>query len=130
MVFSFNQAFAYDLNPDLNSDINSENNQKMELVQNDVRIDDPDIEPINVKDVKNVVPDTKKEGKKVMELFLKAMLMVIICAVALFFLLSFAKKNWKDAFKEVKTEEEFEALDLSSPNNKIEALKSFLNRTK
>lgn len=126
-IFAFNQVKAVELEP--NEELPVEN-QKMELIQNDVKIDDPDIEPINTKDVKNVVPDTKKEGKKVIMLFLKAMFTVFICAVALFFLLAFIKKNWADAFKEVKTEQEFEALDLSSPNNKLEALKSFLNRTK
>ncbi len=112
-----------------NEALNADEN--MNLVQNDVRVDDLDIEPISTKEVKkSVVPDTKKEGKKVVSLFLKSMIMVLVCALLLYFLLMFVRKNWNDAFKEEKFEEEFEVLDLAIPRTKIEALKSFLNRTR
>ncbi len=129
LFFVTSFGFAYAQNEVQNP--SSDNNQNMELVQTDVRVDDPDIEPINVNEVKkSVVPDTQKEGKKVLMLFLKAMFTVLICAIFLYFLLILIKKNWKEAFVETKTDEVFEELDLSSPNNKKEALRSFLNRTK
>ncbi len=101
---------------------------KMELIQNDVRVNDLDIEPINVQDVKkDVIPDPHKESKKVMALFLKTMLGVAICAVILYIVLLFIKKFYSSAF--VVEEDEYENLDLSTPNNKQDALKSFLNRS-
>ncbi len=107
---------------------NQTENNKMELIQNDVRVNDLDIEPINVQDVKkDVIPDPHKESKKVMALFLKTMLGVAICAVLLYIVLLFVKKFYSSAF--VSEEDEYENLDLSTPDNKQEALKSFLNRS-
>ncbi len=101
---------------------------KMELIQNDVRVNDLDIEPINVQNVKkDVIPDPHKESKKVMALFLKTMMGVAICAVILYIILLFVKKFYSSAF--VADEEDYENLDLSTPNNKQDALKSFLNRS-
>ncbi len=107
---------------------NQSDSSKMELIQNDVRVDDLDIEPINVQDVKkDVIPDPHKESKKVMALFLKTMLGVAICAVILYIVLLFVKKFYSSAF--VVEEDEYENLDLSTPDNKQDALKSFLNRS-
>ena len=103
----------------------------MELIQNNVQINDLDIEPINVNEVKKtVVPDTKEEGKKVINLFLRAMAGVVICAVILYFVLLFVKKYYGSAFVNTDYDEDFESLDLATPNNKQDALKSFLNRTR
>lgn len=111
--------------------INSQNNNQMELIQNNVQINDLDIEPINVNEVKKtVVPDTKEEGKKVINLFLRAMAGVVICAVILYFVLLFVKKYYGSAFVNTDYDEDFESLDLATPNNKQDALKSFLNRTR
>ncbi len=95
-----------------------------------VKINDEEIEPINTAPVKKeVVPDSKKEGKKVIHLFLKVMGAVLLSGVLLFLILSFIKKYYSSAFA-AEDYEDYESLNLNSPNNKEEALKSFLNRTK
>ena len=67
--------------------------EQMKLIQNDVKVNDLDIEPINTKNVKDsVVPDAKKEGKKLIELFLRTMSLVAVSAVILWFILLFVKK--------------------------------------
>ena len=109
---------------------NANNSSQMNLVVNEVSVKDLDIDPINTEKVKkSVVPDTKKEGKKVIGLFLKTMIAVLFSAVIVYLILLFVKKFYGTAF--YKNEyEEFEGLDLSTPTNKTDALKSFLNRTK
>ena len=48
------------------------NKQQMEFIQSDINVKDIDIEPLNTQKVKqSVIPDTKKEGKKIIGLFLK-----------------------------------------------------------
>ena len=101
-------------------------------VDNNSNIKDLDIEPINTDKVKrHVVPDTKQEGKKLIGLFIKTMLMVAFCAVVIYFILLFIKKFKKSSF--IPYDEEYEneeMLELTTPRTKTEALKSFLNRTK
>ncbi len=104
-------------------------NGEYNLVQNEVKVNDFEVEPINTKQVKNVVPDTKKEGVKVINLFLKVMSAVFISAFILYLVLITVKKYYSSTFISEETED-YESLNLSSPNNKEEALKSFLNRTK
>ena len=106
------------------------NEQQLKFIQSDINVKDIDIEPLNTQKVKqSVIPDTKKEGKKIIGLFLKTMTAVAFCAVILYVTLVFVKKYYKSAF--VNNDNEiFEALDLSAPQDKQEALKSFLNRTK
>lgn len=104
-------------------------NGQYNLVQNDVKVNDLDVEPINTKEVKNVVPDSKKEGRKVINLFLRVMGAVLLSAVILYFILLFVKKYYGSAFA-VEETDEFESLNLTPPENKEDALKSFLNRTK
>ena len=97
----------------------------------DVKVNDLDIEPINTQEVKkDVIPNTKNEGKKVMAYFLRAMLGVVFCAIVLYLILIFVKKYYGSAFVNPDEEEYFEAFDLSTPKTKQDALKSFLNRTK
>ena len=104
--------------------------EQMNFVSQDVKVDDLDIEPINTQALKkDIVPDTHKEGKKVLKYFLRAMLGVAFCSIILYLILVFVKKYYGSAF--VNHEEEyFEAFDLSTPDNKQDALKTFLNRTK
>ncbi len=102
----------------------------MELIQNDVNVKDLDINPIDTDAVqKSVVPDPKSEGKKVFALFLKTMMLSAICALLLYVILLFVKKFYASAFV-TQEPQEFEELDLTTPDNKQDALKSFLNRTK
>ena len=105
----------------------SDKNGQMELVQNEIKVEDLDIEPINTDKLKNsIIPDPKKEGEKIIALFLKTMLGVVLCTVFLYLVLLFIKKFYTSAF--IGEEESFENLDLSTPQNKQDALKSFLNR--
>ena len=105
--------------------------EQMKLIQNDVKVNDLDIEPINTKNVKDsVVPDAKKEGKKLIELFLRTMSLVAVSAVILWFILLFVKKYQNKASSIKDDDELFEELDLGTPNTRADALKSFLNRTK
>ena len=101
------------------------------LRQEDANIADLDIEPINTEQVKkNVVPDTKSELKKVINLFLKTMASVAVCAVILYIVLIFVKKYYGSAFVPPVDDEEYDNLELTTPEDKTSALKSFLNRTK
>ena len=78
------------------------------VIQNDVRVNDLDIEPINVQNVKeDVIPDTHKESKKVMALFLKTMMGVAISAILLYIVLLFIKKFYQSAL--VDEEDEYES---------------------
>lgn len=111
-------------------EIVNSNGQTMELIQNEVNVKDLDIDPLDTKDVKNsVVPDAKKESKKVAMLFIKTMLGVMFSAIVLYIILLFVNKFYKSAFIENSTDE-YENLDLATPQTKQDALKSFLNRVK
>ncbi len=113
-----------------NIEVKSENPAQTNLIQNDVRVNDLDIDPLNTKKVKKeVAVDTKSEGKKVFVYFFKVMSGVIICAILLYLILVFVKKFYGSAFNTIE-EDEYEELSLSTPQNKEEALKMFLNRTK
>ncbi len=110
--------------------VDSGSSSQMELIENDVSVKDLDIDPINTEKVKkSVVPDAKKEGKRVIMLFLKTMMAVAFCSAIIYVVLLFVKKFYGSAFVS-NDYDEFETLDLSTPANKIDALKSFLNRTK
>ena len=113
-----------------NIEVKSENPAQTNLIQNDVRVNDLDIDPLNTKKVKKeVTVDTKSEGKKVFMYFFKVMSGVIICAILLYLILVFVKKFYGSAFNTIE-EDEYEELSLSTPQDKEEALKMFLNRTK
>ena len=112
--------------------INSEQSEiqkdEYEYVQNNIR--DTNVEPMNTESIKkSVVPDTAKEGKKVIGLFLKAMATVGFSILLLYLLLLAVKRYYPKSFN-VSDCEEYENLDLSTPDSKNSALKSFLNRTK
>ena len=102
----------------------------VELIQNDIKVEDLNVEPINTGKIKeSVVPDPNKEGKKVIGLFLKTMIAVVFCAILLYIILFFVKKYYASSFTSSDSEE-LDDFDLSTPNNKNDALKSFLNKTK
>ena len=110
--------------------VNTPANEQMKFIQSDINVKDIDIEPLNTQKVKqNVIPDTKKESKKIIGLFLKTMAAVSFCAVILYITLVFVKKYYTSAF--VNNDNEiFEALDLSSPQDKQEALKIIFKQNK
>ena len=102
-----------------------------ELVENSGNVADLDIDPINTDKVKkNVVPDTKNELKKVIGLFIKTMISVAFCAVLVYIILLFVKKYYGSAFAPPAEDEDYDNLELTTPDDKTDALKSFLNRTK
>ena len=127
-------ALTFNTNAYANNDLNALSNatvEQMQLVHQDVKVNDLDIEPINTLAVKKgVVPDTKDESKKVMSYFLKAMLGVVLCAVFLYLLLLLIKRCYGTSFTDTEEEEYFESCDLTTPTSKQEALKTFLNRTR
>lgn len=101
----------------------------MELIQNDIKVDDLDIEPINTDDLKkSVIPNPKKEGQKVLILFLKTMFAVALASAIIYVALLFIRKYHSSAFAEVEYDEDT-LLNLATPNNKQDAFLSFLNRT-
>ncbi len=104
--------------------------EQMELIQNDIKVDDLDIEPINTEDLKKkVVPDTRKEGQKVLILFFKTMFMVVMAGAIIYVVLLFIRKYRSSAFAENEYIDEYAPLNLATPTNKQEAFVSFLNRT-
>ncbi len=112
----------------INSEQNEIQKEEYEYVQSNMR--DTNVEPMNTESIKNsVIPDTAKEGKKVIGLFLTAMVLVGFAALFLYLLLVVVKKYYPKSFN-VSDCEEYENLDLSTPDSKNSALKSFLNRTK
>lgn len=105
-------------------------NSQTEFAQNELKVKDLDIEPINTQKVKeSVIPDPSKEWKKVVGLFLKTMAAVGFCTILLYLILVIVKRFYSDAFAKTDNED-LEDFDLSTPNNRHDALKSFLNRTK
>jgi len=101
------------------------------LTEDSINVKDIDIDPINTEQVKkNVVPDTKNEFKKLIGLFIKAMIMVVFSAVVIYIVVLFVRKYFGSEFAPQADEEEYDNLELTTPEDKISALKSFLNRTK
>jgi len=100
------------------------------IIQDDIRVNDLDVSPINTQKVKkDIMPDTKKEGKKVLNYFLRVMGAVLACAAFIFIILVFVKKFYGSAFA-IDEADEYEDLSLLAPETKEEALKSFLSKTK
>lgn len=109
----------------------SSSSEEINLTTEPIKVSDLDIEPINTENVKkSVVPDTQKEIKKVIGLFIKTMMIVAFSAVVLYIILLFVKKYYGSAFMPPVENDEYETLDLSTPDTKQNALRSFLNRTK
>ncbi len=107
-----------------------ETNQN-ELIENSPNVADLDIDPINTDKVKkDVVPNTQNEIKKVIGLFIKTMISVAFCAILLYVILLFVKKYYGSAFTQNSDDDKYDNLELTTPDDKISALKSFLNRTK
>ena len=106
--------------------------QNLTVNSNSSRVKDIDIDPINTDQVKkNVIPNTKQEGKKFINLFCKTMFLVLFCGCIIYLILFFVKRFYGSKFVPMDEEyENVEMLDLLTPETKNAALKSFLNRTK
>ena len=64
------------------------------------------------------------------ESFAKTMISVVFCAVLLYIILIFVKKYYGSAFAPPADDEDYDNLELTTPDDKTEALRSFLNRTR
>ena len=105
--------------------------EQMKLIQKDVKVNDLDIEPINTQSIKKeVVPDTKREAKKLAAYLIRGFCVVLLSGILIFFILLFVKKYYSSAFVNPDEEDYFESFDLSTPDNRQDALKAFLNRSK
>ena len=94
-----------------------------------LKIEDRDFDPnVNEELTKEVIPDTTNELIKLVSMFAKVMLGVILASVIIYFLLIFTRKYFHPPLPKL-SEEDFDIRDLNSPKNTDEALKSFLDRT-
>lgn len=94
-----------------------------------LKVEDKDFDPVSNEELtKNVVPNTGMEIIKLISMFARVMLGVIIATGIIYFLLLFTRKYFHPPLPE-KGEEDFDVRDLNSPKTTDEALKSFLDRT-
>lgn len=108
-------------------------NEEMGLgEQKQIVIDDIKSSPNdNIALTKKVVPDTKSELTKMIKMFLKVMLAVAISTVIIFVVLLFVRRFYSPVvtLEDLKTDDE-KKNTLDTPQNKNEALKTFLDKTK
>ncbi len=94
-----------------------------------LKVEDSDFDPnVNEELTKTVIPDTGNELMKLISMFAKVMLGVIIATGIIYFLLLGTRNFFHPKLPE-KGEEDFDIRDLNSPKTMDEALKSFLDRT-
>ena len=108
-------------------------NEEMGLgEQKQIVIDDIKSSPNdNVALTKKVVPDTKSELTKMVKMFLKVMLAVAISTVIIFVVLLFVRRFYSPIVTLEDLNQDSEAKNtLDTPQNKNDALKTFLDKTK
>jgi len=105
------------------------NEQKQISESAPLHVEDSNFDPnTNEELTKNVIPDTGNELIKLISMFARVMLGVLVATVIIYFLL-LATKNYFHPKLPSKGEEDFDIRDLNSPKTTDEALKSFLDRT-
>ena len=108
-------------------------NEEMGLgEQKQIVIDDVQSSPNdNTALTKKVVPDTKSELTKMVKMFLKVMLAVAISSVVIFVVLLFVRRFYAPmvTLEDLNADED-KKITLDTPQNKNEALKTFLDKTK
>lgn len=108
-------------------------NEEMGLgEQRQIVIDDVQSSPNDNKALtKKVVPDTRSELTKMVKMFLKVMLAVAISSVVIFLVLLFVRRFYAPmvTLEDLNVDEE-KKITLDTPQNKNEALKTFLDKTK
>ncbi len=108
-------------------------NEEMGLgEQRQIVIDDVQSSPNdNTALTKKVVPDTRSELTKMVKMFLKVMLAVAISSVVIFVVLLFVRRFYAPmvTLEDLNADED-NKITLDTPQNKNEALKTFLNKTK
>lgn len=108
-------------------------NEEMGLgEQKQIVIDDVQSSPNdNTALTKKVVPDTKSELTKMVKMFLKVMLAVAISSVVIFVVLLFVRRFYSPVVTMGDlNKEDDNKISLDTPQNKNEALKTFLDKTK
>lgn len=108
-------------------------NEEMGLgEQKQIVIDDVQSSPNdNTALTKKVVPDTKSELTKMVKMFLKVMLAVAISSVVIFVVLLFVRRFYSPVVTMGDlNKEDDKKISLDTPQNKNEALKTFLDKTK
>ena len=108
-------------------------NEEMGLgEQKQIVIDDIKSSPNdNVALTKKVVPDTKSELTKMVKMFLKVMLAVAISTVIIFVVLLFVRHFYSPIVTLEDLNQDSETKNtLDTPQNKNDALKTFLDKTK
>lgn len=94
-----------------------------------LRVEDKDFDPnANEELTKEVIPNTGMELIKLISMFARVMLAVLVASFVIYFLLLFVRKYFHPPLP-AKGEEDFDIRDLNSPKTTDEALKSFLDRT-
>ena len=108
-------------------------NEEMGLgEQRQIVIDDVQSSPNdNAALTKKVVPDTRSELTKMVKMFLKVMLAVAISSVVIFVVLLFVRRFYAPmvTLEDLNADED-RKITLDTPQNKNEALKTFLDKTK
>ncbi len=105
------------------------NEQKQFGETTPLRVEDSDFDPnANEELTKNVIPNTGNELLKLISMFARVMLGVIIATGVIYFLLLATRRFFHPELPS-KGEEDFDIRDLNSPKTTDEALKSFLDRT-
>lgn len=108
-------------------------NEEMGLgEQKQIVIDDVQSSPNdNTALTKKVVPDTKSELTKMVKMFLKVMLAVAISSVVIFVVLLFVRRFYSPVVTMGDLNKDNDnKISLDTPQNKNEALKTFLDKTK
>lgn len=101
--------------------------------QRQIVIDDIESSPNdNEALTKKVVPDTRSELTKMVKMFLKVMLAVAISAVVIFVVLLFVRRFYSPivTLDDLSADDKERRNSLETPQNKNEALKTFLDKTK
>ena len=114
------------------SDIDKLNEEMGLGEQKQIVIDDVQSSPNdNTALTKKVVPDTKSELTKMVKMFLKVMLAVAISSVVIFVVLLFVRRFYSPVVTMGDlNKEDDKKISLDTPQNKNEALKTFLDKTK
>lgn len=114
------------------SDIDKLNEEMGLGEQKQIVIDDVQSSPNdNTALTKKVVPDTKSELTKMVKMFLKVMLAVAISSVVIFVVLLFVRRFYSPVVTMGDlNKEDDNKISLDTPQNKNEALKTFLDKTK
>jgi len=111
----------------IKEELNNEQRQMTEAAP--LKVEDKNFDPNSNEELtKNVVPNTGDELLKLVSMFAKVMLGVILASFIIYFLLLFTRKFFHPPLPS-KGEEDFDVRDLNSPKNTDDALKSFLDRT-